>query len=132
MPIDFGIKIDEDDVIVSFLKALEGVNLSKHFKKGKCRGRKGYKTVSRDVVLNEFYAEVDKNLSTEQGKEMKKQRSVQAEGAFGVIKQDMKFTRFTRRGLKNTRMEFLLVCIGYNLRKYHNYRIKNKKKLVIN
>ena len=93
--------------------------------KEKClKGRKGYKTVSRDVVLNEFYAEVDKNLSTEQGKEMKKQRSVQAEGAFGVIKQDMKFTRFTRRGLKNTRMEFLLVCIGYNLRKYHNYLIK--------
>ena len=99
----------------------------------KClKGRKGHKTVSRDVVLNEFYAEVDKNLSTEQGKEMKKQRSIQVEGAFGVIKQDMKFTRFTRRGLKNTRMEFLLVCIGYNLRKYHNYRIKNKKKLVIN
>ena len=93
----------------------------------KClKGRKGYKTVSRDVVLNEFYAEVDKNLSTEQGKEMKKQRSVQVEGAFGVIKQDMKFTRFTRRGLKNTKMEFLLVCIGYNLRKYHNYRIKRK------
>ena len=108
------------------------MNLSKHFKKGKCRGRKGYKTVSRDVVLNEFYAEVDKNLSTEQGKEMKKQRSIQAEGAFVIIKQDMRFTRFTRRGLKNTKMEFLLVCIGYNLRKYHNYRIKNKKKLVIN
>lgn len=101
------------------------MNLSKHFKKGKCRGRKGYKTVSRDVVLNEFYAEVDKNLSTKQKKRRNK-------GAFGVIKQDMKFTRFTGRGLKNTKMEFLLVCIGYNLRKYHNYRIKNKKKLVIN
>ena len=44
--------------------------------KEKCLRRKGYKTVSRDVVLNEFYAEVDKNLSTEQGKEMKKQRSL--------------------------------------------------------
>ena len=70
MPIDFGIKIDEDDVIVSFLKALEGVNLSKHFKKGKCRGRKGYKTVSRDVVLNEFYAEVcQQNRKNEETKE---------------------------------------------------------------
>ena len=60
---------------------------------------------------------------------MKKQRSIQAEGAFGVIKQDM---RFTRRGLKNTKMEFLLVCIGYNLRKYHNYRIRKQKKKIIN
>ena len=42
MPIDLGIKIDEDDMVISFLKALEGVNLSKHFKKGKCRGRKEY------------------------------------------------------------------------------------------
>ena len=31
LPIDLGIKIDEDDVVVSFLKALEGVNLSKYF-----------------------------------------------------------------------------------------------------
>lgn len=29
----------------------------------------------------------------------KKQRSIQTERAFGVIKEDMKFTRFTRRGL---------------------------------
>ena len=101
--------------------------------KEKClKGRKEYKTLSREVVLNEFYAEVDKNLSTKQGKEMKKQRSIQAEGAFGVIKQDMRFTRFTRRGLKNTKMEFLLVCIGYNLRKYHNYRIRKQKKKIIN
>ena len=32
LPIDLGIKIDEDDMVISFLKALEGVNLSKHFK----------------------------------------------------------------------------------------------------
>ena len=77
------------------------------------------------IVIDSMRAEVDKNLSTKQKKRRNK-------GAFGVIKQDMKFTRFTRRGIKNTRMEFLLVGIGYNLRKYHNYRIKNKKKLVIN
>ncbi|WP_418466690.1 transposase [Faecalibacillus faecis] len=42
LPIDLGVKIDEDDMVVFFLKALEGVNLSKYFKKGKCRERKGY------------------------------------------------------------------------------------------
>lgn len=97
--------------------------------KGEClKENRKYKVISRDVVLNELYAQVDKNLASDEGKEMKKQRSIQAEGAFGVIKQDMKFTRFTRRGLKNTRMEFLMVCLGYNLRKYHNYRIRNKDK----
>ena len=92
-----------------------------------CRSKKHQKTVSRDAVLDEFHAAVDENLSTEFGKELKKQRSIQAEGAFGVIKQDMKFTRFTRRGLKNAKMEFLIVCLGYNLRKYHKYRLKKEK-----
>lgn len=85
------------------------------------------RTVTRNAVLNEFYATVDDILLTEFGKELKKQRSIQVEGAFGVIKQDMKFTRFSRRGLKNTKMEFLIVCLGYNLRKYHKYRQKNEK-----
>ena len=83
------------------------------------------RTTSKNAVLEELQGIVDKNLSTEQGKEMKRQRSIQVEGAFGVIKQDFKFTKFTRRGLKNVKTEFLLVCLGYNLRKYHISRMKN-------
>lgn len=92
-----------------------------------CKSKKHQKILNRDTVLEEMYATVDENLSTEFGKELKKQRSIQVEGAFGVIKQDMKFTRFTRRGLKNARMEFLIVCLGYNLKKYHKYRLKKEK-----
>lgn len=85
------------------------------------------KIISRNQILEEFQMVVDETLGTEKGKEMKKQRSIQVEGAFGVIKEDMKFTRFTRRGIKNAKMEFLLVCIGYNLMKYHRYRLKKNK-----
>lgn len=92
-----------------------------------CKNRNHQKVVTRDVVLEEFYAVVDGNLSTEFGKELKKQRSIQVEGAFGVIKQDMKFIRFTRRGMKNAKMEFLIVCLGYNFKKYHNYRLRKEK-----
>lgn len=88
------------------------------------------RTISRNAVLDEFYAIIDEVLSTEFGKELKKQRSIQAEGAFGVIKQDMKFTRFTRKGLENTKMEFLIVCLGYNLKKYHKYRLREEKKSI--
>jgi len=97
-----------------------------------CKSPKKRRIVSRDVVLNEIYAAVDENLSTDFGKELKKQRSIQVEGVFGVIKQDMKFTRFTRKGLRNAKMEFLIVCIGYNLRKYHRYRQKEIKKELLN
>ena len=83
-----------------------------------CKNKKHQKILTRDAVLDEFYAVVDENLST------------------GVIKQDMKFTRFTRRGLKNAKMEFLIVCLGYNLRKYHKYRLRSekekRKKLLLN
>lgn len=82
--------------------------------------------------MEQFYEEVDKNLATETGKELKKQRSIQAEGVFGVIKQDMGFTRFTRRGMENVKMEFLLVCIGYNLKKYHKYRLRKEKERKLN
>ncbi len=79
-----------------------------------------------NAVQEEFQSTVDRNLNSEAGKEMRRQRSIQVEGAFGVIKQNMKFTRFTRRGMKNVKMEFLLVCLGYNFRKYHYYRILNR------
>ena len=82
-----------------------------------------YKTISKDYVLEQMCEKVDSNLSTEYGEWLKKQRCSQVEGAFGVIKQNYKFTRFTRRGMKNVKMEFLLVCLGYNLMKYHQYRM---------
>ena len=37
LPLDLGIKIDPDDEVVSFLKALEGVNLNRYLKRKECR-----------------------------------------------------------------------------------------------
>ena len=45
LPLDLGLKIDPDDEVVSFLKALEGVNLNRYLKRNECRGRKGYDNV---------------------------------------------------------------------------------------
>ena len=79
--------------------------------RGECfkSAKRDRRLIRRNVVLDEFYGEVDEKLSTEYGKKLKDQRSVQAEGAFGVIKEDMKFTRFSRRGMGNAKMEFLLI-----------------------
>lgn len=59
------------------------------------------RTITINPIKEEFQSIVDKNLGTEQGKEMKKQRSIQAEGVFGVIKQDHLYTRIKRRGMEN-------------------------------
>ena len=49
--------------------------------------------------------------------EMRVNRSTQVEGAFGVIKQDKDYERARRRGIENVSLEFMLICLGYNIRK---------------
>ncbi len=46
-------------------------------------------------------------------------RSIQAEGAFAVIKEDYAFRRFLTRGKENVRTEMLLMSMGYNLFRLH-------------
>ncbi len=45
-------------------------------------------------------------------------RSIQVEGALGVIREDSGFRRFLMRK-KNVRTEFLLMRMGYNTNKLH-------------
>ncbi len=44
-PLEIGLKINLDDELVSFLKAIEGVNLRKYLKRRSSRGRKGFDKV---------------------------------------------------------------------------------------
>ena len=46
-------------------------------------------------------------------------RSIQSEGAFGVIKQDYRFRRFLLRGQKKVTTEILLLAMAYNVNKLH-------------
>ena len=57
------------------------------------------------------------NLLSKKGIEMRVNRSTQVEGTFGVIKQDMGYTRARRRGLKKVSLEFMLTCLGLVLTK---------------
>lgn len=108
-----------------------------YYEKRKCEGcpfrneclqnPDGFRRYARNVVRDEMWEKVNEELSTEEGIQMKIQRSVQVEGAFGVIKQDFGFTRFHRKGMKNVKMEFLLVCLGYNLRKFHLNRLRQMR-----
>ena len=66
-----------------------------------------------------YFAKINakENLLSPKGIEMRINRSSQVEGAFGVIKQDMNFVRFRRRGIENVRAEFMLICLGYVINK---------------
>ena len=51
---------------------------------------------------------------------LRKNRSIQVEGAFGVLKQDYGFRKFLTRGKVQVTVEMLLLCFGYNVQKLHN------------
>ncbi len=48
--------------------------------------------------------------------------SIQAEGTFGILKQDRWYKRIVRKGIASVKMELYLIAIGNNLYKFHNKR----------
>lgn len=59
------------------------------------------------------------NITTEKGIQLRLNRSIQVEGAFGVLKNDYAFQRFLTRGKTKVKTEFMLLCFGYNVNKLH-------------
>lgn len=68
----------------------------------------------------------DRLLSVE-GIEMRINRSIQSEGSFGVLKQDIGYTRFRRTSLRKAALEIMLTCLGHNVRKYLNFATGDKE-----
>ena len=52
---------------------------------------------------------------------MRVNRSIEVEGAFGVIKEDMRYTRFRRTKFERVSTEFMLTVLGYDIRKLFRY-----------
>lgn len=90
----------------------------KRFMKDKTQNHK-YFEVSQE--LQNYIQEAETNLLSPEGIEMRVNRSSQVEGAFGVIKQDFMYERFRRTLLPKVTTEFMLVCLGYNIRKLFKF-----------
>lgn len=79
--------------------------------------------VKRLNVSKYFIAQreaMEEKISTEEGILLRINRSIQAEGVFAMIKEDMNFRRFMMRGKKNVNMEWHLVSMAYNILKLHH------------
>lgn len=59
-------------------------------------------------------------ISTEEGILLRVNRSIQAEGVFAVVKEDMNFRRFMMRGRRNVSVEWHLISMAYNIMKLHH------------
>jgi hypothetical protein len=64
------------------------------------------------------------NLESIHGALLRMNRSIQAEGTFGIMKNDRNYKRIVRRGIKSVSLEVFLVSIGQNLYKYHNKKMR--------
>ena len=96
----------------------------KRFMKDKTENFKIFEVSSE---LQKFIQQAADNLLSVEGIEMRVNRSAQVEGAFGIIKQNINYDRFRRRKLLNVSAEFMLVCLGYNIRKLFKHFDSNLK-----
>lgn len=84
-----------------------------------CTKAKGNRTIQASKTFLRQREESRQRITSETGILLRMNRSIQVEGAFGVLKQDMGFRQFLLRGNKKVKTELLLMALGYNLNKLH-------------
>ena len=87
--------------------------------KGKCTKAKGNKRLYVSKNFIEHRQISYENIRSETGIKYRMNRSIQVEGAFGVLKNNYDFQRFLLRGKTKVKLEILLLCLGYNINKLH-------------
>lgn len=87
--------------------------------KEKCCKCKGNRIIRLNEELSQFHQEVLGNLNCIHGALLRMNRSIQSEGANGIIKWNRSYTRVRRRGLEALDLEIGLICCDFNLHKYH-------------
>ena len=101
----------------------------------KCKAFMKEKNKNKDYRIKELSIEYEllkqearDNLLSPKGIEIRVNRSIQVEGTFGQIKNNMSYERIRRRGLKKVSCEIMLMCLGVNLRRLLSSVNNNKFK----
>lgn len=96
--------------------------------KGKChRSKKGYRSIQVNQVIREHRPEALDAMTTKEGILLRINRSIQVEGAFGILKEDYRFKRFLTRGKQNIETQFFLLAFAFNIEKLCNRAKKERK-----
>ena len=95
--------------------------------KEKCCKCKGNRKIRLNEELTKFHKEVLCNLNSIHGALLRMNRSIQSEGANGIIKWNRSYTRARRRGSKALNLEIAMICCGFNLHKFHLKKLAIKK-----
>jgi transposase len=88
--------------------------------KKKCTKSKREKRIEVSKNFVKYRERALANITSDKGIILRINRSIQAEGAFGMMKEDYGFRRFLTRGKPNVKTECLLMCFSYNINKLYN------------
>ena len=78
------------------------------------------KTVHVSKTFLKYRQEGLERILTDEGIVLRMNRSIQAEGSFGDLKQDMQFRRYISKGTSNVLAESILLAMAKNINKLHN------------
>ena len=70
--------------------------------------------------MKEKRQETIKRITSDYGTQLRMNRSIQVEGSFANLKEDMEFRRYLYRGNANVTAQSVLLAIGYNINKLHH------------
>jgi transposase len=92
----------------------------------KCTRSKGNRKLQVSKKFIEQRQQSLERITSEKGVMLRMNRSIQSEGAFGVIKQDYGFRQFLLRGNRKVLAEIFLLAMGYDINKLHNKIQQNR------
>lgn len=78
------------------------------------------KTLNVSKVLKQKRAEDLERITSPYGIQLRVNRSIQAEGSFASVKQDMEFRRYMYHGKDNVTAQSVILAIAHNINKLHN------------
>ena len=100
--------------------------------KSECQryAKKSTKNPTKQICITPGYESVlqhnQERILSSEGIQLRTNRSIQVEGAFGVLKQDFQFRRLLHRGNDHVRKMLYLLAMGFNISKLH-HRIQDNR-----
>ena len=93
--------------------------------RGLCHKAKGNRVIEVNHKADEYRAKAKARLTSEEGLYHRSMRPIEPEAVFGDIKYDHGFKRFRLKGMAKVSVEFGLVALAHNLRKYARVQTLN-------
>ena len=99
--------------------------------KEKCTKAKEARQIEVSWAFEQYREASRERITSEQGILLRINRSIQSEGAFGVLKEDRYFRRLKRRGTEGVFTEILLYAFAYDVEKLYAKTQQDRSKTML-